>query len=136
MRATYKTPVIDSEIFFYYTGTEVSKNIVLDVSSISADTSIDGTSRYILKAGTLLQKSSLGTVANPLYRKFNNTGKVEGVLALDVEVPSPAAGNTAAGMFFNNLNLDGSKIVDYSTYGTNAASTFKADGLNVQFLVP
>ena len=39
-------------------------------------------------------------------------------------------------MFFNNLNLDGSKIVDYSTYGTNAASTFKADGLNVQFLVP
>lgn len=129
-RSSYKTPVRDSEIFFFYRGSEVSKNVVIDASTLTANTSLDGTSRYLLAAGTLLQKQSNGR-----YAKHDGTRAIEGVLALDFEATAAEANSQSpVGLFFGDCYFDASKIVDYSTYGSNAISTLKTQ--NCFFLIP
>lgn len=122
-RATGTTATGESEVLLFAAGLDAIKNVVIDASLVTADPA--NNNRRILRAGTLLTKATgAGPGGTDQYKKYSGTGRIEGVLALDVEfIDGTANSDTPRGMFFHGCVFRNSKIVDYSTYGNVAAST-------------
>lgn len=122
-RSVSTTAVSESEPLLFAAGLDAVKSVVIDASLVPADAA--NNNRRILKAGTLLTKSAAASpTGKDQYKKYSGTGKIEGVLALDVEfIDGTSASDTPRGMFYQGCVFRASKIVDYSTYGTHAIST-------------
>lgn len=113
----------EPEPLLFAAGLDAIKNVAIDASLVPADSA--NFSRRILVAGTLLTKA---TAASPTgkdqYKRYQGTGKIEGVLALNVEfIDGTSNSDNARGMFYHGCVFRASKIVDYSLYGGVAAST-------------
>lgn len=122
-RGSHVTALGEPEPLLFAAGLDAIKNVVIDASSVAPDPSNDN--RRILKAGTILTKSAAASpTGKAQYKRYQGTGKIEGVLALDVEfLDGTSNSDTARGMFFHQCVFRASKIVDYSTYGDVATST-------------
>lgn len=122
-RSVFTTATNEQDPLLFASGLEAIKNVVIDASLITADSA--NNNRRILKAGTLLTKATgVGPNSKDQYKRYTGSGKIEGVLALDVEVTDGTANSdTARGMFYHGCVFNNTKIVDYSTYGGVAAST-------------
>lgn len=124
MRAQFSTSVGEPEPLLFAAGLDAIKNVVLDASSIPPNADFGG--RRLIRAGTFLKKhpTRLGPDGKPKYVRFDGTGSIEGVLALDAEVlAGPGAQDTARGMFYHGCVFRAQNILDYSTHGAAAAST-------------
>lgn len=122
-RGSAITGVGEPEILLFAAGLDAIKNVVIDASLVPADTA--NYSRRILKAGTMLVKTAAASpTGKAQYARYQGTGKIEGVLALDVEfIDGTSNSDTPRGMFYHQCVFRASKIVDYSLYGNVAAST-------------
>jgi hypothetical protein len=124
-RATSKVGQVGdtAEPLLFAAGLDAIKNVVIDASLIPADSNFND--RRIWKAGTLLKRSTnVSPGGGAQYTKYDGTGQIEGVLALDIEVVDGTSNSdTARGMFYHGCVFRASKIVDYSTYGNQAIST-------------
>lgn len=122
-RGSAITGVGEPEILLFAAGLDAIKSVTIDASLVPADPA--NYSRRILKAGTMLTKSAAASpTGKAQYTRYQGTGKIEGVLALDVEfIDGTSNSDTPRGMFYHQCVFRASKIVDYSLYGNNAAST-------------
>lgn len=122
-RGSSITGLGEPEVLLFAAGLDAIKNVVVDASLVPADSANYG--RRILKAGTMLVKTAAASpTGKAQYARYQGTGKIEGVLALDVEfIDGTSNSDTARGMFYHQCVFRASKIVDYSLYGNAAAST-------------
>lgn len=122
-RGSFQTSVGEPEPLLFAAGLDAIKNVYIDASLVPADPA--NNNRRILKAGTLLRKvAAAGPDGRDQYARYEGTGKIEGVLALDVEfLDGTSNSDTPRGMFYHGCVFRASKIVDYSLYGAVAAST-------------
>lgn len=122
-RNVSQTAVSEGEPLLFAAGLDAVKNVAIDASLVPADST--NNNRRILKAGTFLTKSAAASpTGKDQYKRYTGTGKIEGVLALDVEfIDGTSQSDNSRGMFYHGCVFRASKIVDYSLYGANAAST-------------
>lgn len=122
-RGVQFTSVGEPEPLLFAAGLDAIKNVAIDASLVPAD--VANNARRILRAGTLLTKSAAASpTGKAQYTRYQGTGKIEGVLALDVEfLDGTSNSDNARGMFYHGCVFRASKIVDYSLYGNVAAST-------------
>lgn len=122
-RGVQFTSAGEPEPLLFAAGLDAIKNVAIDASLVPAD--VANNARRILRAGTLLTKSAAASpTGKAQYTRYQGTGLIEGVLALDVEfLDGTSNSDNARGMFYHGCVFRASKIVDYSLYGNAAAST-------------
>lgn len=113
----------EPEPLLFAAGLDAIKSVVIDASNVPADAT--NNNRRILRAGTLLTKTAAASpTGKAQYARYGGTGKIEGVLALDVEfLDGTSNSDNSRGMFYHGCVFRASKIVDYSLYGAAAIST-------------
>lgn len=122
-RGSQVTSVSSNEPLLFAAGLDAIKNVAIDASLVPADSANSG--RRILIAGTMLTKAAgASPTGKDQYKRYAGTGKIEGILALDVEfLDGTSNSDNARGMFYHGCVFRASKIVDYSLYGSAAIST-------------
>jgi hypothetical protein len=101
------------EILKFPAGLDAIMSVVVDASTVTPD--VDGNRK--LSAGTLLT----GPNVDDKYEQFAGTGDVAGVLADDTMFASGnAQGDQPAAMFFHGCVFRSDRIVDFTTYETQA----------------
>ncbi len=116
-RGTSRNRVGGNEVLLFPAGLDAIKNVV-----VNASVPLDADNRRRLIEGTLLKKApGVGPGGVQQYVRYNGTGTVEGILALDVEFIDGSSNNdTPRGMFYHGCVFRTSAIVDWSLYGTAA----------------
>lgn len=122
-RGSAITGLGEPEVLLFAAGLDAIKSVSIDASLVPADSTNYG--RRLLRAGTLLTKSPAASpTGKAQYARYQGTGKIEGILALDVEfIDGTSNSDTPRGMFYHQCVFRASKVVDYSLYGLTAAST-------------
>ena len=101
------------EILKFPAGLDAIMSVVVDASTVDADTNGDRK----LVAGTLLT----GPNGDSKYEQYLGTGDVMGVLADDTKFASgDSSGDQPVAMFFHGCVFRSDRIVDFSTYETAA----------------
>lgn len=118
-KGTSRSRVGENEVLLFAAGLDAIKNVV-----VNASVPADANGRRKLIAGTVLKKApGVGPDGVDQYVKYNGTGTVEGILALDVEFIDGSSNNdTPRGMFYHGCVFRISQIVDWSTSGDAARS--------------
>lgn len=124
-RGSVQTVTGEPEPLLFAAGLDAIKSVAIDASLVPADPA--NNNRRILKAGTFLTKvAAASPTGKAQYARYQGTGLIEGVLALDVEfLDGTSNSDNARGMFYHGCVFRASKIVDYSLYGLAAISTLR-----------
>lgn len=109
----------DKEILKYFTGGEVTRNIVIDGTTVPVDAT---SGRYVLEAGTVISKIAASSKVKPAPASGLLQADCVGILTHTVEFFYPPEANVtdeAAAVYFFDAIFDVTKLVNYSS---NAAA--------------
>lgn len=112
----------DKEILKYFTGGEVTRNIVIDGTTVAVGA--DG--RYVLEAGTVMSKIASSSKVKPAPATGLLQADVHGILTHTLEFyypPEAGVTDEPAAVYFFDAIFDTTKLVNYSA---NAAAVIAA----------
>jgi hypothetical protein len=104
----------DKEILKYWTGGEVTANIVIDGTTVPQG----GDGRYILEAGTVMSKIAASTKVKPSAASGLLEADVVGILTHTLEFFYPPEANVTdepAAVYFAHAHFDVAKLVNYAS---------------------